>query len=760
MSDSASHRHPLYSLLVTLVAVLLVTSVAAAPVAGAGTAGPAAGVTTSGGPVKETPDHGTSTIVRAAGNETPVSTAATESEPNDDGPSADPLPIGEPVNATLASGSDLDYFRFQADRGQELELTVSVPNASQGLRIEVFEEGDSLATFRTGLNPGAQPRTFTDGVTLDANTTYFLIVDSGLNWDGPANYSVTVELDDLAPEEPNEVEADATPYTLGTNRSAERTLGDTDVYRFQAERGAQLNASLFVPNRSKGGRLQVFEAGASIERAYLETLPGESGGVQSGDMLETTGTYYAIVDPGRSFDGTFNYSFTITTEPAGFTEPNEVPADATRLTPDPAPGARGGFGDDDVYRVRAQAGETVSVNFTGPPTPAGETTTLFVNQETAAGDFGTEELRLDSSGGQQSGSFSAPETGSYLVNVPTRPGTYEFDVTVGGETLGVPNDRFELNENRGQADANASISLGTYEGLSVVNDDVDVFAVDLTAGDSVTVATTFDAADGDPSLELLDAGGTVVASGSTTATGREVTYAVPSNGTYYVRVAGTGSGTVPYDLSVRVPTTVTVAPSPQSLTATPDGNASVDVVVTGATAGVSAYDVSIGVNASVATISSVAPTGAAGPADVTITPDGSTATVNASGVGLAASSGATTLASVSLATANATGESNLTVTVDSVTDQSGFAYLTAATNGSLSVQSGPGDVGQPSAPATDPLSGPGYEDVNGDGRANFQDVISVAFLLGDLPPEKAQFFDFDDNGQFNFVDVIELVFRI
>jgi hypothetical protein len=269
-----------------------------------------------------------------------------------------------------------------------------------------------------------------------------------------------------------------------------------------------------------------------------------------------------------------------------------------------------------------------------------------------------------------------------------------------------------------------------------------------------------DSSAGVPSLSVLAANGTVVANGSATATGREAVDTVPSNGTYYVRVAGTGGTTASYDLTVRVPTAVTVAPEPQSITARPGGNVTVDVVANGAASGVSAYDVSLATNASLATVASVDPAGAAGAGDVSVAPDGSSATLDAANLSLSASSGATTLATVTLDATNATGEDALRVTASSVVDADGVDYAVEASNGTLRVSAGPGDVGGSGGAATDPLpTRPGYEDVDGDGDFDFFDVVTFLFALDELPAETRQFFDFDADGETDFFDVISLLFR-
>mgnify|MGYP002762026076 FL=1 len=74
-------------------------------------------------------------------------------------------------------------------------------------------------------------------------------------------------------------------------------------------------------------------------------------------------------------------------------------------------------------------------------------------------------------------------------------------------------------------------------------------------------------------------------------------------------------------------------------------------------------------------------------------------------------------------------------------------------------RTGPAIVGD--NPATDPDDDQQFEDINGDGKANFDDVVTFAFeITTNAVQENADLFDFDDDNDVNFDDVIELAFTL
>jgi hypothetical protein len=76
-----------------------------------------------------------------------------------------------------------------------------------------------------------------------------------------------------------------------------------------------------------------------------------------------------------------------------------------------------------------------------------------------------------------------------------------------------------------------------------------------------------------------------------------------------------------------------------------------------------------------------------------------------------------------------------------------------------------GGPGVASAPPTDTDPRRGYEDLNGDGSAGFDDVVDLLFALSDvtnadLTANQEAAVDFDGRGGVGFGDVLELLFRV
>jgi PKD repeat protein len=70
-------------------------------------------------------------------------------------------------------------------------------------------------------------------------------------------------------------------------------------------------------------------------------------------------------------------------------------------------------------------------------------------------------------------------------------------------------------------------------------------------------------------------------------------------------------------------------------------------------------------------------------------------------------------------------------------------------------------IGGGQAPPADPDDDGLYEDVNGDGQANFDDAISLAFVqTGSLTQEQVAALDFDGDGDIDFDDAVELAFTV
>jgi len=61
------------------------------------------------------------------------------------------------------------------------------------------------------------------------------------------------------------------------------------------------------------------------------------------------------------------------------------------------------------------------------------------------------------------------------------------------------------------------------------------------------------------------------------------------------------------------------------------------------------------------------------------------------------------------------------------------------------------------SPPTDPDNDGVFEDINGNGRLDFSDVVA---LFENLPDARAPFQHFNDNGRIDFDDIVELFKQI
>jgi PKD repeat protein len=111
--------------------------------------------------------------------------------------------------------------------------------------------------------------------------------------------------------------------------------------------------------------------------------------------------------------------------------------------------------------------------------------------------------------------------------------------------------------------------------------------------------------------------------------------------------------------------------------------------------------------------------------------------------------------------------------VQDLLDDNGTNMDKSRVSYTLSAPGGSGPSGSPfssplpnsggSAPPKDPDNDGLYEDIDGDGNFNFVDVISLVFSLqsiDNLSQAQTAAIDFDGSGTVNFVDVIELVFAL
>jgi len=198
-------------------------------------------------------------------------------------------------------------------------------------------------------------------------------------------------------------------------------------------------------------------------------------------------------------------------------------------------------------------------------------------------------------------------------------------------------------------------------------------------------------------------------------------------------------------------------------TSVPEGKGSaVELALSSAPNGLSGFDLTVSVDSpSVATITgaSVSRALSTGTSEITTASDGSSVQIELADLGDVVQPNASevSLASIELS-GNAVGDATLSTTLTQIDDDAGSEIDATTQSGSITVTAWPPMVdddvaGTPTDPDGDGL----YEDVNGNGRIDFDDVVELnENKESDAVTENASAFDFNDNSEIDYDDIVEL----
>jgi PKD repeat protein len=319
-----------------------------------------------------------------------------------------------------------------------------------------------------------------------------------------------------SPGEDDWSDNDHRPVEFGTYTGDVNTDDDTDLLKFQVERGDVVSLSLSSDTPDSVSADVDYPGGS----AYLDQ-DEPSAEV----TVEDAGEVYVTVGGDESDVASFPYSWTITAVPPG-TDPQQPPS--ASLTASPS---------------SPTVDETVTLDASGSTDDG-----TIVSYEWDFDDDGTVERTTDTP--QTTTSYTT--AGTYVASVTVvdddeAEATATTTVEVERSPDPAENDRFEPNDGRTNAER---ISPGTYDDLQIVDGESDYFAVDLDANEEITAETVFDHSTGDLDLALRDPSGNAIQTSVSTTDDETVSAVADEAGTYYIEVYGYIEASAPYSLSV------------------------------------------------------------------------------------------------------------------------------------------------------------------------------------------------------------------
>lgn len=204
-------------------------------------------------------------------------------------------------------------------------------------------------------------------------------------------------------------------------------------------------------------------------------------------------------------------------------------------------------GNLDLFAISPQAGDEVTIDL------------AFTH---AAGDLdvslhsadGTRISVAETSTDNEQLTATAAVSGTHYVMVygyQQAANTYRLGVTRNGGADGCDDDALEPNDSMAAATA---VEFGAAVHGTVCANNVDLFAVDLSSGETLTAELIFAHANGDLDVSLHDSSGTQIASANSTTDNERLDFTSAAGGRHFIRVYGYQGAANAYRLTVgRVP---------------------------------------------------------------------------------------------------------------------------------------------------------------------------------------------------------------
>lgn len=511
----------------------------------------------------------------------------TEMEPNDTLQQAMPVTGGTQVTGYVTSGTDYDVYRLDAMAGDQVGISLIHDYTVGDLDLYVLDQSGTLIAQSSGLGQyyeeisGAAPYSGTyylivAPVVVAAPTQYILQIQVAGAQTPPGPGPVPTPDPGPAPTptpgpsptptpdptpgpsptptpgpgpgdafEPNDDTASAKLVESGTYQGTFQDSFDVDIFRVDLQPGQAVTATLSFDGTNPELDLDLYLMNADEES--LDVSDASEGSSEEVSMTaETAGSYYIKVAP-FSLPGTVPYTLTISITNAAWTdadtEPNDNVANATIVTAGDYRGVIADANDADVYAITLVAGERLTADLTASP-----------NQDLQLYIDGQDNLFLvksESPGSIESAAAVAPASGTYyvfvLVNTVTAETPYTLQLST---TMTEASDVSGPNEPNGQFAMATQVGFGNHAATATDRTDVDIYRVDIEAGQSVNFAIK-DVPTDSLDMYIYSPDQSMIAAMRADTNTNSNTLSSANGGSYYVVI-------VPYDVTESTPYTLSV----------------------------------------------------------------------------------------------------------------------------------------------------------------------------------------------------------
>ncbi len=503
-------------------------------------------------------------------------------EPNGARSQAPPIGPGTYEGLTLLGGES-DYHAISIKAGETLEATATFQEeggAAVAPTLTLLDtDGNVLEFSETGLTTSGSD-TVTYRLTWEAtdDRTVYLRVDSVPSVpenDLSASYNLSIERGENDRFEPNGVPDRTSTIAPGTYEDLTLLGGESDYYAVTVAAGETLEATATFTEEGEGAvvpELTLIDGDDNVlEFSVIQLATNGSDTVEYRLTWEATSrqTVFLNVESTRSApadDLSTSYDLLVNRGENDKLEPNGVRDKAPETPPEAYDGLTLLPGENDYYKIQVSTGETVNVTATFEEDGAAAVTpelTLFDNNGEVLEFSGS---RLPGGGDTVQYRLTWEATADRTVYLNVRSvlfasannfsASYDLSIERG------ENDQLEPNGARSQA---PETPPGTYNGLTLLAEEDDYYAIPVSAGETVNVTATFSSAGDEtvaPELALIDGDGELFEfSDSRLQRGGEtveyrLTWEATADRTVYLRVASVLSVSADdfsasYDLTIR-----------------------------------------------------------------------------------------------------------------------------------------------------------------------------------------------------------------